>query len=120
MDVRDEIRRLVLAIEVLTLRTDRNDEQIEGIKNVMADLASIIADLNTNTNAVAARVDQLGTELAAAQVAGTAPTSDQLASLQAISDHLKALGADPAAPIPAPPPAAVVTPDPSSTPTAAA
>ena len=68
----------------------------------MSKLDDLISSLNDNTNAVAARLDKLGTELAAA---GQAPTEAQLGELQAISDHLKALGADPANPVPAPAPA---------------
>lgn len=72
----------------------------------MATLEDLITSLNDNTNAVATHLDKLTAELAAA---GQAPTAGQLATLQAISDHLKALGSDPANPVPATPP---VTPTP--------
>lgn len=75
-------------------------EQNERLIKMALDLNQVISDLNTNTNAVSARLDKLIADLAAA---GQAPTAEQLASLQAISDHLKAMGQDPAAPIPAPP-----------------
>jgi len=65
--------------------------------NLMATLADIITALNDNTNAVATRMDALLAEIAAA---GAAPTQAQLDSLQAISDHLKQLGANPANPVP--------------------
>lgn len=60
-------------------------------------LDTIIADLNTNTNAVSARLDKLIAEI------GDSVTADQAAALQAVSDHLKALGQDPSNPVPTPP-----------------
>lgn len=78
-------------------------------------LSDLIVALNDNTNAVAARLDKLTADLAAA---GSAPTTEQLAALQAISDHLKALGSDPNLPVPAPPPAAVTDLTGSSSPAA--
>ena len=56
----------------------------------MAQLDDIIASLNANTNLVAARLDAVIAQIT------NATTSTQLAELQAISDHLKALGTDPA------------------------
>ena len=63
----------------------------------MAQLDDIISALNDNTNTVAARLDKLVQELAQNS---QAPSAGQLASLQSIADHLKALGADPTNPIP--------------------
>ena len=61
---------------------------------VATQLDQIITDLNANTNAVSARLDRIIAQL------GDKVTPDQLAQLQAVSDHLKALGQDPADPVP--------------------
>jgi hypothetical protein len=82
-------------------------------KATMAALDDVIASLNDNTNAVSTRMDKLVAEIAAT---GQAPTKEQLASLQAISDHLKALGADPSNPVPAAPPEATTSPAPATPP----
>lgn len=71
------------------------------LKNMANELDTVIADLNANTNTVATRIDNL---IAALSAAGTAPTPEQLAELGAISSHLKALGSDPANPVPSPAP----------------
>lgn len=60
-------------------------------------LDTLIQSLNDNTNAVSARSDKLISEL------GDAATPEQIAELQAVSDHLKALGQDPENPVPAAP-----------------
>lgn len=65
------------------------------------ELDAVIASLNANTNTVATRIDNL---IAALAASGQAPTPEQLAELNTISDHLKALGADPANPVPDPRP----------------
>lgn len=72
---------------------------------IMSQLDEIISALNDNTNAVAARLDHLIAQL---QSASQAPTPGQLAELQSISDHLKAMGQDPAAPLPTSTPTAAV------------
>jgi len=77
------------------------DELLRKEHKIMSQLSDLITALNDNTNLVAAKLDKLAAELAAA---GTAPTPEQLAQLQGISDHLKALGSDPANPVPAPAP----------------
>lgn len=71
---------------------------LERLKT-MPTLDDIITSFDTETNVISARLDKLMAELTAA---GQAPTPTQLAQLQAISDRLKALGADPANPIPLP------------------
>lgn len=86
-------------------------------KATMSALDDLTSALDQETTAIATRLDTLTMELAAAN---QAPTAAQLAALSAISDRLKSLGADPAAPIPAPvpapptPPAAPVTPAPAA------
>ncbi len=70
----------------------------------MSQLEDLTAALDAETNAVAAKIDKLSAELSAAVAAGQAPKPETLAALSAISDRLKTLGADPAAPIPAPVP----------------
>lgn len=67
---------------------------ITGEQIVATQLDQIIADLNTNTNAVSARLDRIIAQL------GNTVSPDQIAQLQAVSDHLKALGQDPANPVP--------------------
>ena len=71
----------------------------------MAQLEDLVSALDAETNAVAAKLDHLSAELAAAVAAGQAPKPETLAALAAVSDRLKSLGADPAAPLPAPAPA---------------
>ena len=73
-------------------------------------IQTLIQQFNDETNAIAARIDTL----IAAASAGTAVTAEDLASLQAVSDRLKVLGTDPAAPIPGAPP--VVDPGPAPAP----
>lgn len=70
----------------------------------MGQLEDLASALDAETNAVAAKIDTLGAELAAAVAAGQAPKPETLAALSAISDRLKSLGADPAQPIPSPAP----------------
>lgn len=68
----------------------------------MSQLEDLVLALDAETTAVAVRLDKLSADLAAALADGTAPKPETLAALTAISDRLKSLGADPAAPIPAP------------------
>lgn len=63
----------------------------------MSQLDDIITSLNDNTNQVASRLDHMIAQL---QTTSQAPTAGQLQELQAISDHLKALGSDTTNPIP--------------------
>lgn len=78
-------------------KLDRIIRRLDTRERIMATLVDIIASLNNNTNAVAVRMDALLSQLS---LSGKAPTQEQLDSLQAISDHLKQLGADPANPVP--------------------
>lgn len=76
----------------------------------MTDINSIeglVAQMKTDTDAVAAKVDtqtQAIADLKAQIAAGSPVTQEQLdtlaANLQPIADHLKAIGADPANPLP--------------------
>jgi hypothetical protein len=70
----------------------------------------LIAALNAGTNLVGAHLQKLTDQLAAQRAAGEPATDAQLQSFQAVVDHLMALGADPANPVPAPAPAATSTP----------
>lgn len=81
---------------------------LRKVSNVNQQVADIISSLNANTNAVSTRLDALIAEV------GSNITPDQVASLQAVSDHLKALGADPTNPVPAAPAAATTAPAPSA------
>lgn len=82
----------------------------KGETIIMGQLEDLTAAIDAETNAVAAKLDHLSAELAAAVAAGQAPKPETLAALSAISDRLKSLGSNPAAPIPAP-----VTPAPAPT-----
>ena len=66
----------------------------------MGQLEDLVSALDTETNAIAAKLDKLQSELSAAIANGQAPKPETLAALSAISDRLKSLGADPAQPIP--------------------
>lgn len=68
----------------------------------------LVTQLNANTNAVSAQFDKLHAELAAAADAGDPITQAQLDALAKINDHLKAMGADERAPLPAVPAVAAV------------
>lgn len=61
---------------------------------------ALLAAINDGTNAVAQRVLALQASLA------NVATSDQLAEMQSIADHLNAIGTNPANPVPTPAPAA--------------
>jgi hypothetical protein len=63
-------------------------------------LEELVVAFDTETTAVAHRIDALEAELQAALKAGQAPKPETIAALVAISDRLKVLGQDPAAPIP--------------------
>lgn len=95
MPTLDDILKKLNAIE---LRQNHHTALLSAIitggQIVATQLDQIISDLNTNTNAVSARLDKIIAQL------GDAVTPDQLAQLQAVSDHLKALGQDPANPVP--------------------
>ena len=79
-------------------------------RHIMASIKTVealVADLKSNTDAVAAKIDaqtQAIADLKAQIAAGTPVTQEQLdalsAELQPISDHLKAMGSDPANPLP--------------------
>jgi hypothetical protein len=62
----------------------------------MSKLDDLTKQIDDETNAIAAKIDSLQLK------AGDAVTAEQLAALQAVSDRLKTLGADPANPVPAP------------------
>lgn len=83
----------ILLVLTATLRTIK-----QGFKRMSDSIALLISAFNDGTNAVAARIDRL--------IAGQANTAspEQLTEMQAISDHLKALGQDPSNPVPAPAP----------------
>lgn len=73
----------------------------------VTDLKTLAADLDVETNAVAAKIDAEMAQIAdlKAQIAAGSPVSQAdldsiVASLGPVSDRLKALGADPAQPIP--------------------
>jgi hypothetical protein len=73
----------------------------------LTDVQQLIADLDTETNTVAAKVDAQAAAIAdlKAQIAAGSPVTQAdldaiAAGLTPISDRLKALGSDPAAPIP--------------------
>jgi len=66
----------------------------------MGQLEDLVTALNDETNAVAARIDKLTQDLKDAIRNGQAPKAETLGALSAISDRLKALGQDPANPIP--------------------
>jgi hypothetical protein len=72
---------------------------LERIHLMATTLADLIATLKTNTDAVSARLDRLVASLQ------NVATPDQLAELQALSDHMAAMGTDPANPVPSLPPA---------------
>lgn len=72
--------------------------QLQG--KTMGQLEDLTAAFDAETTAVAARIDKLGADLQAAISNGQAPKPETLAALAAISDRLKALGTDPANPIP--------------------
>jgi hypothetical protein len=86
---------------VVSRKLDRVLRQNETIIMLLEDL---VTALDAETNAVAARLDKLQADLAAALAAGQAPKPETLAALQAVSDRLKSLGQDPANPVPAPTP----------------
>lgn len=89
-------------------------------KLIMATLADIITALNDNTNAVATRIDALVAAVQATKLpdGSMVITADQVASISAVSDHLKQLGANPTNPIPPAFPAG--SPDAAAAPAAAA
>lgn len=81
-------------------RRDRNLN--EGIRTVANTIDQLRDELRDNTDAVSARIDRLIAEI---QASGNNTASEEtLADLQTISAHLRAMGTDPANPIPELPP----------------
>ena len=70
-------------------------ERLTHMANAIDTLRDALRD---NTNAVSARIDALIAEIKTS--ADNTATPEALADLQAISDHLKALGTDPNNPVP--------------------
>lgn len=104
------IERLIVIGERVEAKVDRLLRlTLTGMEGITMTLESLVADLDAETNAVAAKLDKLSADLAAAVAAGQAPKPETLAALQAVSDRLKVLGSDPSAPIP---PVAVAEPTP--------
>jgi hypothetical protein len=99
MSVRSFFQRLLGRGDRLERKIDRILELQETTNMTLEQLAQ---DLDTETNAIAAKMDKLSADLAAAKAAGQAPAPETIAALEGISARLKALGSDPAAPIPAP------------------
>jgi hypothetical protein len=87
------------------LGIDRLEHKIDHLIQRNAAMATQLEDLisaiDAETNAVAAEVDALHAQLAAAQ--GATVTQADLDRLAAIRDRLKTIGSDPANPVPAPP-----------------
>ena len=98
-----------ILLEVLE-RTKRIEQYLsnEGTK-IMSALEDLTTAINNETNVLATKLTALQTSLAAAIAAGQAPSAADIAALQAVSDRLTALGADPSNPIPAPVPAPAPT-----------
>ena len=93
------IREIHRKLDQILGAVERVERLLVTEGKALMDLRTVITDLNTNTTAVAARIDRI-------IAAGPTPTPADFADLQAISDHLKAMGTDPAAPVPPLPPAA--------------
>lgn len=79
-----------------------NDLEKKG-HDLMSQYEDLLAKIDQNTTQVAQRIDTLTAKLAEAVTAGTAPDPSVVAHLQAIADHLRILGTDPADPVPAVP-----------------
>lgn len=90
--------------------TERLEQILHAVGHIMStvtDIKTLITQMNDETNALSAKIDA---ELKAiadlqAQIAAGSPASQQdlddiTSGLQAVSDRLKVLGSDPAAPIP--------------------
>lgn len=101
---------LRLAFQELTDLHEETYHLGTKVRQLMTDVASVkqlIADLNDETNTVAAKVDSQQTQIKALQdqiaAGGTVTAADLQAiadGLTPISERLKALGADPTQPIP--------------------
>lgn len=101
MPTLDDVMATLSRIELRLNQHGATLQRLVSGENLMASqLDAFIAALNDNTNAVSARIDRLIAQL------GNVVTPAQLTELQAVSDHLKALGQDPTNPVPTPPPAA--------------
>ncbi len=72
--------------------------ELQGI-SIMT-LEELASALDAETTAVAAKIDQLRADLAAAVAAGQAPKPETIAALEAVSERLKGLAVDPQNPVP--------------------
>ena len=65
------------------------------------DFSNLVTRLNTDTNALAAKIDALVAKLSDSGLSAAEETQ-ALADLSAVADRLEVLGADPANPVPNP------------------
>ena len=96
---------LVTNIEAERKRESGHFHQILERLKLMANQIDALRDqFRDNTNLVAARIDRLIAQIQTS--ADNTATPETLADLQALSDHLRALGTDPSNPVPTLEPAA--------------
>lgn len=93
---------VVLAVAALITHVVTQGIIMAKLDSVSSKLDALTTALNEETNALAARIDAF--EIAV----GSTVTQVQIDNLKGISDRLKSLGSDPAAPIPSTTPAPVV------------
>lgn len=86
-----------LYVKADTEKSELFHKILKRINTMSQELETLIGELNTNTNAVADRLERLVTQI---EQAGQAPTPQQLETLRTIANHLKALGADTSNPVP--------------------
>lgn len=104
MPTLDDVMAALSRIELRLTQQEAALGRLVAGENLMAtQLDTLIQSLNDNTNAVSARIDRL---VATIGNQDNQVTPAELAELQALSDHLKALGQDPQNPVPPVPPQA--------------
>lgn len=107
-----DIRLIASVDEIVAILTRLGLTATQG-RQLMATIDTVeglITELKANTDLVATKLDLQTAEIAKLKTqvsAGTPVSQEQLdalsANLQPITDHLKAMGADPTNPIPLPP-----------------
>ena len=101
---------VLLALGYIAFVQRRHGRRLNNLEekgqSLMTQYEVLLTKIDQHTTQVAQRMDTLTAKLAAAVTAGTAPDPDVVSRLQAIADHLRVLGTDPADPVPAAPPAA--------------
>lgn len=110
--LRDLISVLLVASRRIESKLDIISKRTEFIVNQNDTVKDLISKMDGYTTAIGQRIDAINAKLADALAKSQPLEQSTLDELDALAQHLKALGADPTNPFPTPPPAAATDPAP--------